>query len=113
MINDVKDHIFHNASAATGNGKFLEAGYFKTLTVEIFSSAANSARTVTFYSKGPSGVLKALAGVRVSAAPFVTAVNTTGTDETWQFDISGLHKVYMDLTAITDGTVSVYGRAVS
>jgi len=113
MINDVLDHIFHDAATVVGNGKFLDVKYFKTLTVETFSSVANSARTITFYSKGPSGVLKAIAGVKVSAAPLTTAVSTTGTGETWQFDVTGLHKVYMDLTAITDGTVSVHGRAVS
>ena len=113
MMNDVLDHIFHDAATAAGNGVFLEVKYFKTLTVETFGTAANSARTLTFYSKGPSGALKALAGVKISAAPLVTAVSTTGTAETWQFDITGLHKVYMDLTSITGGTFSVYGRAVS
>jgi hypothetical protein len=113
MMNEVLDHIFHGEEDTAKNGRFLEVKHYKTLTVEIFSSVANSARTITFYSKGPSGVLKALAGIKISAAPLTTAVSTTGTDETWQFDITGLHKVYMDLTSITDGTVSVHGRAVS
>lgn len=113
MTNDVLDHKFHDESTAAKNGAFLDVKYFKTLTVEIFSSVANSARTITFYSKGPSGVLKALAGIKISVAPLTTAVSTTGTAETWQFDITGLQKVYMDLTSITDGTVSVTGRAVS
>ena len=112
-MNNVLDHAFHNAASAVGNGNFLDVGYFKFLTVETFASAENTARTITFYSKGPSGALTALVGVRVSASPMVTAVNTTGIAETWQFDVTGLHKVYMALSSITGGTVSVVGRAVS
>jgi hypothetical protein len=113
MMNEVLDHIFHNATTAAGDGAFMEVKHYKTLTVETFGSVDNSARTLAFYSKGPSGALKALAGVKISAAPLTTAVSTTGTAETWQFDITGLHKIYMDLTATTGGTFSVHGRAVS
>lgn len=113
MMNDVKDHDFHVAAASIGNGKFLEVEYFKTLTVEIYGSAENTARTVEFKAMGPGKTLRTLAGVKISSAPLTTAISTTGTGEIWQFDITGLLRVYMDLTAITDGTVTVKGRAVS
>jgi hypothetical protein len=111
-----KDHKFHDASTETGNGKAFkqnDANQYKTLTVEIFGSEDNTARTVTFYGKGLSGALRPIAGIKVSAAPMTTALNSTGTGELWQFDISGMVEVVMDLTAITGGSVSVYGRAVS
>jgi len=113
MKNDVKDHIFHNASNSANNGIFLEVEYFKTLTVEIYGSIDNSARTVLFYAMGPSKILRDFVGVKLSAAPLATAVSTTGISEIWQFDITGLTRIYMVLSSITDGTVTIKGRAVS
>jgi hypothetical protein len=111
MMNDVLDHNFHDAMAVAGNGNFLEVKYFKTLTVEIYGSAENTARTVTFYGKGPGKTLRAMKGLKVS--DWTTGTSTTGTGEIWQFDITGLNQVIMGLTAITGGTVTVKGRAVS
>jgi hypothetical protein len=111
MMNEVLDHIFHDAAAAASNGAFLEVKYFKTLTVEIYGSAENTVRTVTFYGKGPSKTLRALKGLKVS--DWTSGTSTTGTGEIWQFDITGLNQVIMDLTSITGGTVTVKGRAVS
>lgn len=109
MMNDVLDHTFHDAATVAANGVFLEVRYFKTLTIEIYGTSTG--RTVTFYGKGSGGTLRALMGVNL--ATLATATSTTGTGELWQFDITGLNKVYMDLTAITDNNVTVKGRAVS
>ncbi len=109
MMNDVMDVTFHDASTVAANGQPFEVKYFKSLTVEIFGTSTG--RTVTFYGKGASGTLRALKGINLST--LATGTSTTGTGEIWQFDITGLHKVIMDLTAITDNNVSVKGRAVS
>lgn len=108
---DFKDVTFHNAATVAGNGTPFDVDEWKTLTVEI--SGTSTGRTVTFYAKGASGTLRPLAGTKISAAPLTVAVSTTGTGELWQFDITGLNSVIMDLTAITDNNVSVKGRAVS
>jgi hypothetical protein len=111
-----KDHTFQNGASSAANGTALkqnDAFQYKTLTVEIYGTEENTARTVTFYCKGASGTLRPLAGTKISAAPLSVAVSTTGTGEVWQFDITGLSEVIMDLTAITGGTVTVKGRAVS
>jgi hypothetical protein len=105
----IKEHTFHNAATTTGNGTAFEVGAYKTLTVEIFGTSTG--RTVTFYAKGPSGTLRALMGVKIS--DLSTSVNTTGTGEIWQFDITGLNQIVMDLTAVTGGNITVKGRAVS
>jgi hypothetical protein len=50
-------------------------------------------------------------GVRLS--DLATGINTTGTAEYWQFDVTGVYQVVMDLTAVAGGNVSVKGRAVA
>lgn len=103
------EHTFHDAKTTTGNGTALEVKGLSTLTIEIYGTS--SSRTVTFYAKSKSGTLRALMGVRLS--DFATATSTTGTGEIWQFDITGLDYVVMDLTAVDGGNVSVKGRAVA
>jgi len=110
VFNGVEDVVFHDEATVASNGDPLLVGAYKTLTIEIFGTSTG--RTVSFYSKGPSGALVPLLGTRISAAPVLMAVSTTGTGETWQFDITGLENVIMDLTAITDNNVSIKGRAV-
>jgi hypothetical protein len=106
-----QNFIFQDAATSSGNGSSFTVDNYKTLTVEIYGSVANTARTVTFYGKGASGTLRALKGVNIST--FTTGTNTTGTGEIWQFDITGLEYVVMDLTAITGGSVTVKGKAVA
>jgi hypothetical protein len=108
---DYVEVVFHDGATAAANGTDFKVDYFKTLTVEIFGSSDNSARTVTFYGKLRSGTLRPISGMKL--AGLTTALNTTGTGELWQFDITGLESVVMDLTSITDGKVSVIGKAVA
>jgi hypothetical protein len=105
----VKDIIFQDTATTTGNGTAFEVGAYKTLTIEIYGTS--SSRTVTFYGKSESGTLRAITGIKLS--DFTTATSTTGTGELWQFDITGLKYVVIDLTAVAGGNVSVKGRAVS
>lgn len=108
---ETMEFIFHNAASVAANGNALKVDYWKKLLVEISGVAANTARTVTFYGKSLSGTLRAISGVKMS--DLSTGANTTGTGELWQFDISGLEYVIMDLTSITGGTVTITGKAVS
>lgn len=102
---------FHDAAAEAADGAILTVSNGRTLTVEIYGSAENTARTVAFIARGPSGVDRALMGVKLS--DLSTATTTTGTGEIWQFDVTGLVSVFMDLQAITGGTVTVKGRVVA
>lgn len=100
---------FQSAATSTGNGTAFEVGAYRTLTVKI--TGTSSTRTVTFYAKDTDGNLTALMGVRLS--DFATGTSTTGTGEYWQFDITGIYSIVMDLTAVAGGNVSVKGRAVA
>ena len=101
--------IFHTTATVAANGTPFTVGTYKTLTVEIYGTSTS--RTVTFYGKSKSGTLRAIQGVRLS--DFTLAASTTGTAEMWQFDITGLDTVTMDLTAVAGGNVSIAGNAVT
>ena len=107
--NSTYQHTFHDVATSTSNGKALNVKAFKTLRVKI--TGTSSSRTVTFYARDIDGNLTALMGVRMS--DFSTATSTTGTGEYWQFDVTGIEAVVMDLTAVSGGNVTVKGKAVA
>lgn len=109
MINRFKDVVFHTVATVAANGTVIDVLDYKTLTVKITGTSAT--RTVTFYARDTDTNLTALMGVRLS--DLATAVSTAGTGEYWQFDITGIHQIVMDLTAVAGGNVTIKGRAVS
>lgn len=100
---------FHTNATVAANGTDVVVSGYKTLTVEIYGTSTS--RTVTFYGKGASGTLRSIMGVKLS--DFSTGINATGTGELWQFDVTGLESVVMDLTAVAGGNVTVPGRLVA
>lgn len=100
---------FHDAAPAVSSGTAFTVGPFKTLTIEIYGTSTS--RTVNFFGKGPAGVRRALQGVKLS--DYSIAISTTGTAEFWQFDITGLSSVEIELAAVAGGNVSVKGTAVA
>ena len=104
-----KDVIFHDASTVASDGTVMVVEGFKTLTIEIYGTSTS--RTVAFIGRGVSGADRAIMGVKLS--DFSTAISTTGTGELWQFDITGLMSVLMDLQVVVGGNVTVKGRAVA
>ena len=100
---------FHDAATTAADGTPFTVGAYKTLTVEI--SGTSTSRTVAFIGKGASGAAIAINGVNLATLAVTTS--TTGTGELWQFDLSGLTTVLMDLTAVAGGNVSVKGKAVA
>lgn len=102
-------HSFHDAATVAADGAPFDVLAYKTLTVEIYGTSTS--RTVVFIGIGPSGTQRPIMGVRLS--DFSTGTSTTGTGEFWQFDITGLSQVIMDLTAVSGGNVSVKGKAVA
>lgn len=105
----IEDITFHEAATVAADGAAFTVGGYKTLTVEVTRTAGTS--TVAFMAEGPSGADIPLMGVNLST--LASAISTTGTGELWQFDITGLSKVFMDLTAVATGPVTVKGKAVA
>ena len=106
---NVTDATFHDEAVAAADGTVFTVGGNKTLTVEIYGTSTS--RTVAFIGRGASSTDRALMGVKLS--DLSTAISTTGTGELWQFDITGLTSVLMDLQAIAGGNVSIKGKAVA
>lgn len=108
----VKDVIFHDAATAAADGFAFAVGGYKTLTVEIYGTV--TASSVSFMGKGASGTARALMGLKLD--DWSKATSSAGSGELWQFDITGLEYVLMDLTSITAGegeSLTVKGRAVA
>jgi len=110
---DYKECTFHNAATAAADGtEMVLDSVYTTLRVDIDGAVTSS--TVAFIGKGPGKVARAIVGCKEGDTSFTMATSTSGTAETWVFDVSGMHSVIMDLTAIVAGTASltVKGRAV-
>ena len=105
----VSDITFHNEAVVAADGTVYTLDGDKTLTVEIYGTSTS--RTIAFIGRGASGADRAISGINLNG--FASAINTTGTGELWQFDITGLTSVFMDLQAVAGGNVSVKGKAVA
>lgn len=103
-----REHIFQNNSRVAGNGNVLTVGEETNLTLEIFGTQDNTARTITFYRKSRNGALKAIRGVRTDT--WDDASSTTETGVEWVFDITNAYQIVMDLTSITGGSITAIGR---
>ena len=106
---NVTDVTFHDAATVAADGTVLTIGQNKTLTVEIYGTSTS--RTIAFIGRGASGADRALSGVNLNGLSVATG--TTGTGELWQFDITGLTSVFIDLQAVAGGNVTVKGKAVA
>jgi hypothetical protein len=109
----VEDVIFHDAAVVAADGEALTVGGLKTLTVGILRTATSG--TIAFKATDATGQTVTLPGVKVTDPSYPIAISTTGTGETWQFDITGFVTVFMDITAMVAGagSITVKGKAVA
>lgn len=108
--NLVKQIDFQMNSTVVGSGTSLTVEGFKNLTVGIASSIENTARNIEFHGIDAVGNDNLISGVDKNS--MLIASSTSNTGGTWQFDITGLATVYMNLTGITLGNVTIIGLAV-
>lgn len=105
----IGDLTFHNEATTAGTGTVYNVADYDTLVVEIYGTSTS--RTVEFKVKGPSGASYPLQGSKVGDAATM-ATSTTGTGEMWEFEISAYTSVYMNLSAVSGGNVTIKGRVV-
>lgn len=105
----VTDITFHDAVTVAGVGTEFTVGGYKTLTVEIFGTSTS--RQITFIGRGPANYGRIISGVNLK--DISVATSTTGNNELWQFDITGLLSISMNLESVAGGNVSVKGKAVA
>ena len=100
---------FHEATTAAKRGNLYYVKDMATLTVEIYGTSTS--RTVEFKAISASGTERAISGIKLDG--LTVANQTTGNNEIWTFDISGLYKVIMDVTAVAGGNISIKGKVVA
>lgn len=104
----VQDVTLQSDAIAAGNGSEITVGGAETATLEI--SGTSTSRTILFECQSVGGAWYPIQGVRLSDLSMAT--QTTGKDEVWQFDITGLAAFRARITAIAGGNISVKGRVV-
>jgi hypothetical protein len=107
------DHTFQDAIAAAGDGTALEVTSstksYKTITLEI--TGTSTSRTVVFEGSSASGAWYPIQGVKLSNLAMGT--QTTGNNEVWQFEVTGLASFRTRVSAVAGGNVTVKGKAVA
>lgn len=105
-----KDHVFHSAAVAASDGAFFDNSQgFSWLTVDIDGSPTSF--NINFEFTGAGGVRRALKGMNKS--DWSSGTSTATSAQTWDFDIKGCKKIYMDLSAITAGAGSITVKGIA
>ncbi len=105
--------VFQAAAGAVGNGATLAVSGLKTLTVEVFGASSPSG-TVSFMGASTSGTYAPISGTRLDTLAQATDSSDISTIPVlWQFEITGLVSVEIQITAWTAGTITVQGQAVA
>ena len=106
---NVQDVTFHNGATVVASGTVLTVGGYKILTVEV--SGTSTSRNIEFMARGPAGINRPIMGIRLN--DLATSASTNSTGEIWQFDISGLSSVLMNLADVVGGNVTVQGKVMA
>lgn len=108
-----KSHTFHDAATVAADGTIANVKAYNSLGVYIRRTAGTS--TVKFWHTVDGTNYTPLRGramkLSISVYIGVCDISTTGTDETWTFDVSGSKYVKMQLYEVTTGPVTVKGVA--
>lgn len=104
----IQNMTLQNATVA-GNGTVFTVGSTKTLTISI--SGTSTSRTVVFEASDVDGNFTPFQGVRLSDLEM--GVQTTGTNEKWQFEVTGITSFRARISAVAGGNVVVKGTAVA
>jgi hypothetical protein len=105
------EHVFQNAATGTGVGTEFAVGVNKSLAV--FISGTSTSRTVQFKGKDIDGNVYDLVGVKLGDTTFTMAISTTEETAYYFENIEGFTSLYINLSAVAGGNVTVKGKAVS
>jgi hypothetical protein len=102
-------HIFQDAVTETGNGSaYVVKGAGSIITLQI--TGTSTSRTIIFEGSVDGVNYVLLTCINLSTLDYNT--QTTGKDELWQVDISGIHLFRTRVSAIGGGNITVVGRVV-
>ncbi len=102
-------HIFQDAVTTTGNGNnYVVKGAGSIITFQI--TGTSTSRTIIF--EGSVDGVNYVPMVCANLTTLDLETQTTGKDELWQVDISGIHLFRTRISAISGGNITVVGRVV-
>jgi hypothetical protein len=104
----VTDVVLQDTATTIGNGTPFTVGSTKTLTIEIYGTSTSN--TMVFEGSSVSGTYYAIQGVKL--LDYTMASQTTGINEVWMFDVTGLASFRARISNVSGGSVSVKGKAV-
>lgn len=106
------EFIFQNAAVATGNGTAMETLLGGALTALLVYISIATTATVTFEGTHDGTTWFSIAGTDVASTTGAMATSATASGA-YRFNLLGLKKVRMRISAWTSGAVTVKGNAVA
>ena len=97
-----------NAVTAIGVQPAQNVGGNKTMVIEVYGTATSFA--VTIQGAGPSGTPYALTATNLTGMTTTQSITTAGL---YQFDVTGIKSVDVNVTAVSGGSVTVAGELVA
>lgn len=97
---------FHENAVSAQNGNEYEVSMNSVITFEV--TGTSTSRTLVFEGLGISGAWYPIKCCNLSTLTLAT--QTTGNNELWQADISGLVKFRVRISAVAGGDVTVKGK---
>lgn len=108
LLNGVQDVVLQENATAISNGKTFVVGAVKTITIEI--TGTSTSRTIVFEASSVSGAYYPIQGTKLQ--DFTLSSQTSGLNELWVFDVTGLMNFRTRISDISGGSVNVRGKAV-
>lgn len=105
--NILRNFKFHDGTIATGNGEEMSVNNFnEIMQVEM---KTDGTATVIFEGMGELGVWRPLLGTQMTN-PLVILTQTTDMTTFYQFEIAGINKIRMRVTATSTDPLYIYGK---
>lgn len=96
FLKETKEFTFHDVATAISEGNVVQTEGYSTITIEVTGTATT--KTIIFQGSVFSTAFYTPDGVQLSESP-----------EIYQYDLTGLKQFRANLTAISDGNVTVKG----
>jgi len=106
MALPVNNHQYiQNASTSIGTGEFIPVKNASTLIISIYGTS--TAFTLLFQAALDDGSYFNIAGLKLADQSTLASTSST-MFEAWQFDVSNLSTFKANLTAISNGNITVF-----
>jgi hypothetical protein len=103
-----RNHTFHDAATVAADGTDMDVAGLATVSVQI--SGTSTSRTVLFKSSVDNTNFLDIMGMDI--ATLSPSVSTTDTGKIFMFDVRGISKLRMDISAVAGGNITIKGLGI-